>query len=107
MVYGVQNKNLSNTFALIISIVVFLFLLFQVELDHHQHMSISISMDLILLNHLDCTNLAHITTYDKRLVLDFINYPNQTRAFSEGDRACHACARPHTPHPRGCACCAH
>jgi hypothetical protein len=25
----------------------------------------SISMDLILLNHLDCTNLAHITTYDK------------------------------------------
>jgi hypothetical protein len=28
-------------------------------------MSISISMDLILLNHLDCTDLAHITTDDK------------------------------------------
>jgi hypothetical protein len=28
-------------------------------------MSISISMDLILLNHLDCTKLAYITTHDK------------------------------------------
>jgi hypothetical protein len=65
MVSSVQNKILSYTFALIISVFIFLFLLFQVKLDHHQHMSISISMDLILLNHLDCTNLAHITTHDK------------------------------------------
>ena len=59
----------------------FSFFFSKLELDHHQHLSIFISMDLTLLTHLDCTNLAQITTHDIGQYLGFINQPKPNQGF--------------------------